>query len=225
MVPVALASALGATLGIAAIFAWNPWNLSRPEGEARPAEAVVETPVAEAVAPEAEAEPEVEESPAAVEEREPPPPDTVAPQSAPVVAKAPPPTPDPAPVPKKETPPSPPKEAVRAEAKAPPSRAEPAPPPPTEPAPPEIGTMVLSSRLPDVEVVIDREKRETLSPLSPRRLELSAGKKRITFRHIESGLDCSVSVDLAPDQRVALLLDSQGVFALSGLERKPVPCR
>jgi len=266
MVPVAIASAVGAMLGIAAIFAWRPWE--RPP-LAAPRERAAEAPAANIASPQPAEIVDAGADEAAVETSDAPQaPGRAAasdaihraassgPSGAAEVAPRPgdgsgssartggPSRTADAPPPVRATAAAKPPDPPRVEAaEAPPPRASttrrPAPPtqpapeasrtPPEEPAPraeaPAPGTLVLSTRLAEVEVFVDREKRETLSPLSPRRIEVPAGRRVITFRHGESGLDCSVSIELGAGERIALLLDAQGVFALAGLERRPVPCR
>lgn len=257
MVPVAIASALGAVLGIAAMTVWNPWagprgsihgekfETSRPENENietvvrafEPAPERVPDPEVKPESvpqPEAKMEPEpvaefAIEQPSSAAETPPPsrPEDVIAHASELDVSNSEPPTARPQRTPAAKPSPtveekSPPTSGKR---KPPPSRSQPlAAASPAKPAPPPVtGTLVLSTRLPEVRVRIDGRQRETLSPLSPRSLELPTGLRELHFSHPE--IECSVSVRLDSEERLALLLDAQGVHALRGLERERLPCR
>lgn len=230
MVPVAIASALGAALGIAAVTVWNLGGVEAPsfvpdkkeESEApRPAAREMEEPPAKeevALADDPERKPPDENMEAL------PPPAKTEPLKE-DVSIFPSPTP-------RVSPPS----SVATPAQKPGDRPEVSKvssPPEKKPIEPDSepdtstarGTLVITSRVPDVAVRFANGRKETLSPLSPRSIELPAGETTIRFSQASGDTDCTVSVRVEENERLALLFDAQGVFALSGLEREPLPCR
>nr|PZM93623.1 MAG: serine/threonine protein kinase [Pseudomonadota bacterium] len=248
LAPVAVASALGAMLGIATMVAWKPWATAPALGPA--AEEIRD---AESTSPKESADPY--DVPLARGEAL----GVKEPFTAPAESAK-----DGAPEPTEErveivaqtagesseyrhvdvsnSRPASPMQAPRAENRtsAPPTStpldaaSSPSPPVakerpgPTKETPPpatqETGTLVLTSRLPGARVTIDDRDAFALAAMSPHSTTVPAGQRQIVFVRDEDDFRCRVSVRVVANERVAILLDRDGVYALRGLERTSLPC-
>ena len=228
LAPVAVASAVGAMLGIAAMVVWQPWK-----DAPAPAAAVENRDVSESTSVDDAAN----VSFAAGESREVKGPFTSTPGS--VKQGAPEPVEEPVRTVAQRT-----GERVerrrmdvsnseRAGSAARPvaaprvqNRTEAAPPAPSAPPRPvDTGTLVITSRLPGASVSIDDGAPLSLAIMSPRATTVEAGQRQLTFVRDADDFSCRVFVGVPENERVAILLDRDGIFALRGLEREPIPCR
>lgn len=98
------------------------------------------------------------------------------------------------------------------------------PPPPRPEAAKGRSELVLSTRLRGATVAVDGEPPRRILPHAPLSLEVGAGSRRLVFQHEEGGLRCAVEVGAEPSARLALLFDGSGVARLQGNRRLPLPC-
>jgi len=210
LVPAAIASAVGAALGIAAVFVWKPWEAREEFGS----ELSINRDIAEAPSESVEAIPLAVDDRKHVSNFQP-----AGPEMEPPAA--------PSTEPKAERPAAGVSNSLGSarmthveNARRVSTRAE-APAPASEGS----GTLVVTSRLAGAKVAIDGGDAKVLPAMSPSLSSVRSGRRSLDFRHDDSDFSCRVSVDVGADERVAILFDRDGVFALRGLERQPIPCR